>query len=108
MKKYIFGKRDSIHIIDLTQTLELTKVALEKVHSTIANNGKILFVSGQISINENGELELWSFAQSAVSGNNIQAKRAAIGRAETKARGQISEFINTSLDLKEKTQDYFR
>ena len=25
MKKYIFGKRDSIHIIDLTQTLELTK-----------------------------------------------------------------------------------
>ena len=45
MKKYIFGKRDSIHIIDLTQTLELTKIALEKVHSTIANNGKILFVS---------------------------------------------------------------
>ncbi len=45
MKKYIFGKRDSIHIIDLTQTLELTKVALEKVYTTIANNGKILFVS---------------------------------------------------------------
>jgi len=45
MKKYIFGKRDSIHIIDLTQTLELTKIALEKVYNTIANNGKILFVS---------------------------------------------------------------
>ncbi len=45
MKKYIFGKRDSIHIIDLTQTLELTKTALEKVYNTIANNGKILFVS---------------------------------------------------------------
>ncbi len=45
MKKYIFGKRDSIHIIDLTQTLELTKIALEKVYSTIENNGKILFVS---------------------------------------------------------------
>jgi len=45
MKKYIFGKRDSIHIIDLTQTLELTKVALEKVHEVITNNGKILFVS---------------------------------------------------------------
>ena len=45
MKKYIFGKRDSIHIIDLTQTLELTKVALEKVYETISNNGKILFVS---------------------------------------------------------------
>ena len=45
MKKYIFGKRDSIHIIDLTQTLELTKIALEKVYETISNNGKILFVS---------------------------------------------------------------
>ena len=45
MKKYIFGKRDSIHIIDLTQTLELTKIALEKVYNTIASNGKILFVS---------------------------------------------------------------
>ena len=45
MKKYIFGKRDSIHIIDLTQTLELANVALEKVYNTILNNGKILFVS---------------------------------------------------------------
>ena len=45
MKKYIFGEKNSIHIIDLTQTLELTKVALEKVYNTIANNGKILFVS---------------------------------------------------------------
>ena len=45
MKKYIFGKRDSIHIIDLTQTLELTNVALEKVYSTISSGGKILFIS---------------------------------------------------------------
>jgi len=45
MKNFIFGKRDSIHIIDLTQTLELTKVALEKVYSTIVAGGKILFIS---------------------------------------------------------------
>ena len=45
MKKYIFGKRDSIHIIDLTQTIELTNIALEKVYNTILNNGKILFIS---------------------------------------------------------------
>ena len=45
MKKYIFGKRDSIHIIDLTQTLELTTSALEKVHNTISSGGKILFIS---------------------------------------------------------------
>ena len=45
MKKYIFGKRDSIHIIDLTQTLELTNSALEKVFTTISSGGKILFIS---------------------------------------------------------------
>ena len=45
MKKYIFGKRDSIHIIDLTQTLELINIALEKVYSVIGDNGKILFIS---------------------------------------------------------------
>ena len=45
MKKYIFGKRDSIHIIDLTQTLELTNKALEKVHNTISSGGKVLFIS---------------------------------------------------------------
>ena len=45
MKKYIFGKRDSIHIIDLTQTLELTKIALEKVYETISNsnNSQVVF-----------------------------------------------------------------
>ena len=45
MKKYIFGKKDSIHIIDLTQTLELTQLALQKVYKTISENGKILFIS---------------------------------------------------------------
>tara|TARA_Y100000992_G_scaffold233067_1_gene163981 strand:- start:165 stop:962 length:798 start_codon:yes stop_codon:yes gene_type:complete len=45
MKKFIFGKRDSIHIIDLTQTLELAKVALEKIYSTVSSGGKILFIS---------------------------------------------------------------
>jgi len=45
MKEYIFGRRNSIHIIDLVQTLELTKEALLKVSNVIANGGKILFVS---------------------------------------------------------------
>jgi len=45
MKDYIFGKRNSVHIIDLVQTLELIKEALLKVSDVIANGGKILFVS---------------------------------------------------------------
>ena len=42
MKKYIFGKRDSIHIIDLTQTLELINIALEKVYNVISENLTII------------------------------------------------------------------
>ena len=53
MKKYIFGRRDSIHIIDLTQTVELIKVAMEKVFETISNRGKILFVSTKKQASEN-------------------------------------------------------
>ena len=45
MKDYIFGKKNSIHIIDLVQTLELTKEALSKVSNVIKEGGKILFVS---------------------------------------------------------------
>ena len=53
MKKYIFGRRDTIHIIDLTQTIELIKQALEKVYETISNKGKILFVSTKKQASEN-------------------------------------------------------
>ena len=45
MKKYIFGRRDTIHIIDLTQTVELIQKALEKAYEIISNQGKVLFVS---------------------------------------------------------------
>jgi small subunit ribosomal protein S2 len=45
MKQYIFGEKNSIHIIDLTQTVEFLKNALVQVHKTIANGGKILIVS---------------------------------------------------------------
>ena len=45
MNKFIFGSKKSIHIIDLVQTLELTKAALTKIHECISGGGKILFVS---------------------------------------------------------------
>ena len=45
MKQYIFGEKNSIHIIDLTQTVEFLKNALVKVHTTISSGGKILIVS---------------------------------------------------------------
>jgi len=45
MKEYIFGEKNSIHIIDLTQTVEFLKNALKEVHKTISSGGKILIVS---------------------------------------------------------------
>ena len=45
MKQYIFGEKNSIHIIDLTQTVEFLKNALVQVHKTISSGGKVLVVS---------------------------------------------------------------
>jgi len=45
MNKFIFGSKNSIHIIDLVQTLELINSALLEIHKCIASGGKMLFVS---------------------------------------------------------------
>ncbi len=45
MKKYIFGEKNSIHIIDLTQTVDFLKNALSELHKKIASGGKVLIVS---------------------------------------------------------------
>lgn len=44
MKPYIFGERNGVHIIDLSQTVPLFARALEFVSSTVAAGGKVLFV----------------------------------------------------------------
>ena len=45
MKQFIFGEKNSIHIIDLTQTVVFLKSALAEVHKCISSGGKILIVS---------------------------------------------------------------
>ena len=45
MKRYIFGEKNSIHIIDLTQTVDFLKNALVQVHKIISSGGKLLIVS---------------------------------------------------------------
>jgi small subunit ribosomal protein S2 len=44
MKPYIFGARNGIHILDLSQTVPLMARALEFVASTVQAGGKVLFV----------------------------------------------------------------
>ena len=45
MSSFIFGSKNSIHIIDLVQTLEMANAALIEIHKCITSGGKILFVS---------------------------------------------------------------
>ena len=44
MGQYIYGARNGIHILDLTQTVPLLDAALNAVRETVAKGGRILFV----------------------------------------------------------------
>ncbi len=44
MKPYIFGDRNGVHIIDLSQSVPLFARALEFVNQAVARGGKVLFV----------------------------------------------------------------
>jgi small subunit ribosomal protein S2 len=44
MKRFIFGERNGIHIVDLDQTLARFESALDFVRQTTAHGGKVLFV----------------------------------------------------------------
>ena len=44
MKPYIFGDRNGVHIIDLSQTVPLFARALDFVQQTVGRGGKVLFV----------------------------------------------------------------
>jgi len=44
MAPYIYGARNNIHIVDLTQTTPLLHQALVKISDTVAGGGRVLFV----------------------------------------------------------------
>ncbi|MDJ0993956.1 MAG: 30S ribosomal protein S2 [Dinoroseobacter sp.] len=44
MGPYIYGERNGIHIMDLTQTVPMLDQALQAVRDTVAKGGRILFV----------------------------------------------------------------
>ncbi len=44
MAPYIYGSRNNIHIIDLTQTVPLLHQALVAVSDVVAKGGRVLFV----------------------------------------------------------------
>ena len=44
MGEFIYGARNGIHILDLTQTLPMLDVALTAIRETVAKGGRVLFV----------------------------------------------------------------
>jgi len=44
MGEFIFGARNGIHIIDLTQTVPMLDAALNAIRETVAKGGRVLFV----------------------------------------------------------------
>ena len=44
MAEFIYGDRNGIHIIDLTQTVPMLDAALQAVRETVAKGGRVLFV----------------------------------------------------------------
>ncbi len=45
MAPFIYGSRNKIHILDLTQTVPMLHQALNKVSDTVASGGRVLFVA---------------------------------------------------------------
>ncbi|MCA3561315.1 MAG: 30S ribosomal protein S2 [Aestuariivirga sp.] len=52
MRNYIYGSRNGIHIIDLSQTVPLLHRALVAVADTVAKGGRVLFVGTKRSASE--------------------------------------------------------
>jgi small subunit ribosomal protein S2 len=44
MAPYIYGDRNGIHIVDLTQTMPMLDAALQAIRDTVAKGGRVLFV----------------------------------------------------------------
>ncbi|HBT02414.1 30S ribosomal protein S2 [Salipiger marinus] len=44
MGEFIYGARNGIHIMDLTQTVPMLDAALKAIRDTVARNGRVLFV----------------------------------------------------------------
>ena len=52
MNKFIFGKRNNIHILDLSQTVPLLHNALKQISDTVAKGGRVLFVGTKRAASE--------------------------------------------------------
>jgi small subunit ribosomal protein S2 len=121
MKKFIFGEKNSIHIIDLTQTVVYFKNALAEVHKCIASGGKILIVSTKKQASEQitnlaketnqfyvnyrwlgGMLTNWNTIQNSIKRlkmleESLSKEDTGFTKKETLKRGKEREKLQRSL-----------
>lgn len=48
MAPYIYGKKDGVHILDLTKTVDLVQEAVELIEKKVAGGGDVLFVGTKL------------------------------------------------------------
>src|SRR4026209_2101343 len=73
MRKFIFGNRNGIHIIDLQKTIRLLKEAYQAVRETAAQGGIVMFVdtkkqAQQVVLDESGRAGMFSVTNRWVGG----------------------------------------
>ena len=93
MNKYIFGSKNSIHIIDLVQTLEMANAALNEIHKCISSGGRILFVSTKKQATE-------TISELAKDTSQYYVNHRWLGRMQTNLQ-TISDSIKRNKKLSE-------
>ena len=102
MSKFIFGSKNSIHIIDLVKTLEMLNVALLEIHKCIVSGGKILFVSTKKQAAE-------GIANLAKDTSQFYVNHRWLGGMLTNWKtisNSISRYKKLSVDLKEENTGF--
>jgi small subunit ribosomal protein S2 len=135
MKNFIFGEKNSIHIIDLTQTVVFFKNALTEIYKCISSGGKILIVStkkqaseqiynlaketGQFYVNYRwlgGMLTNWNTIQNSIKRlkmleESLSKEDTGFKKKETLQRSKEKEKLQRSLggiaDMKKLPQMIF-
>ena len=102
MSKFIFGSKNSIHIIDLVQTLEMVNKALLEIHKCIVAGGKILFVSTKKQATE-------SVADLAKETSQFYVNHRWLGGMLTNWKtisNSINRYKKLSIDLKKENTGF--
>ena len=102
MSKFIFGSKNSIHIIDLVQTLEMVNAALLEIHKCIVSGGKILFVSTKKQATE-------SVADLAKETSQFYVNHRWLGGMLTNWKtisNSINRYKKLSIDLKKENTGF--